>query len=113
MEQKDIHASGGLDGKTMCPSFRCTEGALLIGIVKPDGLIAFAGSPLSVTKEFAEIARSGSRAPEQRFRFAGPCQACRCSNWKNGCCDIVEVAVAWPGDRSEGDLAKCSIRPTC
>jgi hypothetical protein len=108
-----LHQTDEPQGKPMCPSFRCAEGALLLGIVKPDGLVAFANSPLVVTKDFVDIAQAGSRVPEKRFRFAGPCQSCKCSNWNKGDCEIVELAVAWPGERSERDLPDCSIRPDC
>jgi hypothetical protein len=55
-----------------CPSARCQAGAVLLGIVSPDGTVAYITPQVRVDQPFVDRARQG-RTPEARFRFAQPC----------------------------------------
>ena len=98
----------------LCPSYRCVEGALLLGIVQEDGTVAFAERPLTISREFVETARAGP-SPESRFRFAGPCHANQCPQWKRGKCGIPEQAEALLAGRADAREAPayCAIRRHC
>lgn len=60
-----------------CPSALCRPGAVLLGIVLPNGRIAYAADRVVVDEEFVRIAHEG-RPPEQRFRFSSACMAGAC-----------------------------------
>ena len=61
---------------------------------------------------FVEIAQRG-RAPELRFRFAGPCVEGRCRNWEHDGCSVVERALARGPEPPFGALPACGVRPDC
>ena len=67
-------------GPTLCPSACCEEGAILVGIILPNGSVAFASDRIEVDKEFVDIARKG-RTPEKRFRFGNRCVENACKQW--------------------------------
>jgi hypothetical protein len=100
-----------------CPSARCTPGAILLGIVLPDGRFAYARDRVAIDREFVEVARNG-RPPEQRFRFSSPCVESGCRQWTGARCSVidavVEFAAAESATPSTSDaLPGCSIRPNC
>lgn len=100
------------DGK-MCPSSVMQEGAVLLGIVMPDGNIAYAKDRIEVDANFAAGASSGNPA-EQRFRFSSPCMKGACKQWTNGGCGIIEAIVAEaPVKTVAHSLPLCSIRDDC
>ena len=98
----------------VCPSSSCETGALLLGVVQPDGTVTFATNPFAVSETFVEIALKG-RAPEERFRFAGPCVSKACEQWRNGRCSIPDQMRTALGQEVESRVApaECAIREEC
>jgi hypothetical protein len=96
-----------------CPSSKCASGNLLIGIVRSDGTVAAISPTLEVDDEFVCQARDAShRAPETRFRFAGPCVTTSCQQWTGSRCAIGDLVAGASQPNSE-PLQPCSIRSTC
>jgi hypothetical protein len=97
----------------LCPSARCEPGALLLGIVLPNGRIGYTRERIAVDDEFVQIARQG-RAPEKRFRFSSPCVQGACRQWSAGRCRVIDDVVA-ELESSQGAqiLPECTIRPAC
>lgn len=96
-----------------CPSARCEEEALLLGVVQADGVVAFLATPLPVTAEFAEIAAQG-RAPEKRFRFANTCRESGCRQWDGGRCGVIDdVITRLCTGTEDAPLPRCALRPRC
>lgn len=96
----------------LCPSSVCKEGAILIGIVRRDGRIAYSADEIVVNSEFVQIARSG-RPPEKRFRFAGKCIQTGCQQWTGSRCGVIDSLSTVPRTVDESNLPECSIRPRC
>lgn len=97
----------------LCPSYRCEEGTILLGIVQTDGRVAFASDRILVDGDFVRVARQG-RSPEKRFRFSGPCVERACKQWKGGQCSVVHTVIEAVGRRPEpAVLPACSIRSQC
>jgi len=96
----------------LCPSARCDVGALLLGIVGPDGVVGFVAPPLRVDAAFVERAHRG-RSPERRFRFAGRCVEGGCAHWTGHRCRVIDAAVAALGTRRSEPLRPCAVRPSC
>jgi hypothetical protein len=100
------------DAKALCPSYRCEDGALLLGVVQPAGVVNLLNEPIAIDGTFVQTARQG-RSPEARFRFAGPCHQCACRQWAGGRCGVIDKVLK---SRSEPDVSRlpdCSIRPAC
>lgn len=102
----------------ICPSARCEDGAVVLGVIVSTGVVGYISPALPVNAEFAERARrAGSH--ETRFRFALPCQENGCQNWTAGRCGVIEDALVSAGNidelrnRAESDLPRCSIRRSC
>jgi len=97
----------------LCPSARCEPGALLLGIVLPNGRIGYSRERIAVDDEFVQIARRG-RAPERRFRFSSPCVQNACKQWSAGRCGVIDEAVAeFESSQAAQPLPQCAIRPSC
>jgi hypothetical protein len=97
----------------LCPSARCEDGAVLVGIVLSDGRIAFAGDRVLIDAEFVHIACQG-RPPEKRFRFATPCARERCGQWMQGRCSVIDEVTSVAGVCSDpSPPPRCSIRARC
>jgi hypothetical protein len=101
----------------LCPSWRCEAGASLIGIILPNGSVAFSKDRIVVDDAFVEIARQG-RSPEKRFRFSSTCKRAACVQWADGKCSISEIIVRdhqerHPDSNEPFVLPECSIRPHC
>jgi hypothetical protein len=101
-----------------CPSTTCQPDAVLLGVVGPDGRVRYVSPALTIDEEFVARAHEG-RAPEKRFRFAGPCVEDGCAQWTGHSCGVathvVERATAI-GDATSRDgraLPRCAIRRTC
>jgi hypothetical protein len=77
----------------LCPSARCTEGALLIGIRDTNGKVVFLGNPLTIEKSLADDLRHG-RPPEIRFRFAQYCVQNRCQNREHNGCQVAARVIS-------------------
>ena len=128
--EKRAQAAGGQEpGKTpkTCPSAPCQEGALLLGVVAPDGTVAYVQPPTRVSAEFADRARSLGH-PERRFRFANTCVEADCPQWTGRGCGVIDITIGPPPDESAameppaGDakpaaakvaLPACVIRRSC
>jgi hypothetical protein len=105
------------DSTILCPSWKCEAGASLIGIVLPDGSVAFSKDRIVVDGAFVEVAQQG-RSPEKRFRFSSTCKRAACIQWSEGKCGIadrivVEHAEAVNAAGENFVLPECSIRPQC
>jgi hypothetical protein len=113
-----------------CPSALCEEDALLLGVVGPDGTVAYVQPPTRVSAEFVGRARALGH-PERRFRFASRCVEAGCPQWTGRGCGVVDIAIGTaptepappgPGARetngpgsvpgTEG-LPACVIRRSC
>ena len=95
---KRAPAAGGQDpGETpkTCPSAPCKEGALLLGVVAPDGTVAYVQPPTRVSAEFADRARSLGH-PERRFRFASTCVEAGCPQWTGSGCGVIDITIGPP-----------------
>lgn len=100
-----------------CPSARCEEGAVLLGIVGADGHVGYVTPRMTVDAEFVREARSG-RTPETRFRFAQPCIESRCAQWTGSHCGVIDQALesleaASTTEWTQETLPECVIRPSC
>jgi hypothetical protein len=101
------------DERVLCPSARCEVGAVLLGIVLPNGHVAFASRELRVDRDFVEAACEG-RSPEKRFRFSSPCARAACKQWTGSRCSVIdEVRAAVDHRTAPAALPACSIRPRC
>jgi hypothetical protein len=97
----------------LCPSARCEEDAILLGVVENDGHVAFVNRKIVVDKEFVNIAHEG-RPPEKRFRFGNKCVENRCKQWTGNRCGVIDQIVDLFGSNFSPDgLPACSIRPEC
>jgi hypothetical protein len=105
------------DSTVLCPSWRCEPGASLIGIVLPDGTVAFSKERIVVDAAFVEVARQG-RSPEKRFRFSSTCKRAACVQWTKGRCGIADLITSEQNRHTVAPeqpfaLPECSIRPLC
>lgn len=115
---------GGPSGRRLCPSSPAEPGAILLGIVGPEGKIGYLTPQIRIDGEFIEIAAKG-RSPEKRFRFAGPCVEGGCTQWTGSRCGVIDAAIEEAETRASahetsaampaGDAPppKCSIRSQC
>ena len=88
-------------------------GAILLGVVEEDGLVAYLDELVMVTPAFAQQASEG-RSAEQRFRFSSPCIKGGCQKWsdQNQHCGLIEDLTVLAGPR-ELSLPDCAIRKSC
>jgi hypothetical protein len=103
-------------GRT-CPSGRCREGAVLLGIVGANGVLGYVAPAMPIDAEFVERARQGLN-PEARFRFAEACVEQECAQWTDCRCGVIEqVLHSREGERivreASGLLPSCVIRSSC
>jgi hypothetical protein len=101
---------------TACPSSACRPGATLVGVVLPNGRIAYAADRIVVDETFVRAAHEG-RPPEQRFRFSTPCMNSGCQQWNGHECGLIDRLLAEYerqfGPPTTDDLPDCPIRPDC
>lgn len=103
-----------------CPSALCEEDALVLGVVDPDGVVAYIQPPTRVSAEFVEQARALGH-PERRFRFSSTCVEGACPQWNGHGCAVIDIAIGpRPDDSVAGvptvaktALPACAIRRTC
>jgi hypothetical protein len=91
------------------------EGVTLLGIVMPNGRVAFSPDRIEVNREFVANAREG-RSPEKRFRFADACVRAACKQWTGTRCGVIdEVLNDMPAHplQAGSQLPHCSIRFQC
>jgi hypothetical protein len=102
--------------RKLCPSARCSDGNILLGIVNRQGKIDFMPEKVVIDETFVEAASKG-RKPEQRFRFSGPCMHGGCDRWRDNACSVArlfhEEAPRLLHDVGPSPLPNCSIRPDC
>jgi hypothetical protein len=98
----------------LCPSSTGTlEDTLLIGVVTDhaDGpRVVPTDRAMPVTPDILKMAEPVN--PSEVFRFASPCQGCKCPHFKNEACQLAVRSV----DLLEAvvdELPACSIRPHC
>jgi hypothetical protein len=103
-----------MDSSTiLCPSSKCEEGAVLLGVILENGSVAFAAERIEVDREFVMSAQEG-RSPEKRFRFSSPCAQCGCKQWVGGQCSVIgKVLSTAPESLITSELPMCSIRTQC
>lgn len=109
--------SGSGPGAPTCPSGRCREGSVLLGVVTRNGRLGYVSTPLIVDTEFVIRARAGP-TPESWFRFAEPCVEDRCDHWSDGACGLIGQLLSTPAGGAVtaapvGMLPRCTIRRTC
>ena len=102
----------------LCPSSRCKDGAIVLGIVLPNQTIAYADQRFRIDADQAEKMRSSDVSPEKRFRFSSPCAQCGCAQWVNngsgGKCGVIEEVLEAPLPAFlPKTLPGCSIRSQC
>ena len=100
-----------------CPSARCEEGAVVLGVIGSIGVVGYISPALPVPAEFAELVRRRG-LPERRFRFGAACQEEGCQNWSEGRCGVIEDALRVARGIHElrtraESLPRCSIRRSC
>jgi hypothetical protein len=97
-----------------CPSYSCSEGSQLIGIVGEDGTVALLSEAMPIHREFVERAHE-SDLPTRRFRFAGKCVESGCMQWE-GSCGVARRAMEMlsVGEHEiQSVLPPCPIRESC
>ena len=103
----------------LCPSSRCQDGAILLGIVLADGSVAFAKDRIVVDGAFVQNAtKPGSYPPESRFRFSAPCAKGGCNQWTGSRCGVIDSVMEEAREQKfqpqlGGTLPECSIRSDC
>ena len=96
-----------------CPSSKCEDGAILLGIRRKDGKIAFISQKMTVNEEFVRIA-SQDGTPESKFRFGNVCVNDSCKQWENDRCGVIDKIMGVVGKIKEpSTLPNCSIREQC
>lgn len=105
---------GALRKRLLCPSAPAEVKAILLGVIQPNGSVAFAKDRIEVTREFLDIAAK-NRMPETRFRFSSTCIGCACKQWINGECSLPERldGMIPRSNASDASLPVCSIRDQC
>jgi hypothetical protein len=97
--------------KSFCVPATSVSAARLIGIVQGDGSVAFLGQPLTIDRQFVDVAAQG-RPAELRFRFASPCAKSGCANW-SGCGCGIATSITQSIAAAASELPNCGIRPQC
>ena len=105
------------DTGRLCPSARCEDGAILLGIVGKNGVVGYVRPLMRVDEAFVRKAREG-HAPERRFRFSQPCIESACKQWSGDRCGVIDRALpaaeeAGASYTSGKALPRCTIRPRC
>ena len=101
-----------MDGGALCPSARCEDGAILLGVVAGDGRVAYLTPEVRIDQDFVERARQG-RSPDKRFRFAQPCAEGACGHWTGEQCGLIGHVLTNQPEPADGSLPHCSIRRRC
>ena len=102
-------------GEKSCPSARAEAGALLIGVVGPDGIVRPIPKRFEIDAEFVEQA-SEAGAPEARFRFASRCVEGKCKQWTGNSCGVIEKVLTGMAEQMIApaeNLPSCAIRGSC
>jgi len=100
-----------------CPSARCKEGAIFLGVFGQDGRLGYLTPRMTVDADFVEQVQL-ARAPEARFRFAQPCIEHECAHWAGSDCGLINQvinasSVRMTASQRGGVLPHCAIRTSC
>jgi hypothetical protein len=97
-----------------CPSALCEEDALLLGVVGPDGTVAYVQPPTRISADFVAQAQALGH-PERRFRFSTTCREAACQQWTGTGCGVIDVVIGTRPAELQGKpaLPACGIRRTC
>jgi hypothetical protein len=100
-----------------CPSAPARPGAVLLGILGPNGRVVYTpGGPRATAGLLGDVARTMKGPVETRYRFAGPCVTNGCAYW-DGRCRAIDAAHADLDATTAGEagfkLPECGIRETC
>jgi len=99
--------------KTMCPAFKGSEGAQLLGIRQDDGTIAILPQALPVDNAFLQKASQNGK-PEEQFRFTGRCIEGGCQQWTGKRCGVADRVLDFIEQiETTYTLQPCPIRPSC
>ncbi|MGC2776031.1 MAG: hypothetical protein WA418_10400 [Bradyrhizobium sp.] len=100
----------------LCPSSRCEDGNILLGVVNAEGRIDFIPERIEIDAAFTAVAKAG-RPPEQRFRFSSPCLKRGCEKWDGERCGVAKILQERGPDllprEPAAALPHCSIRQDC
>lgn len=114
-------------GARSCPSALCEEDALLLGVVVPDGTVAYVQPPTRISADFVAQAQERGH-PERWFRFSTACREAACHQWTGTGCGVIDIVIGTrpedpppgkPGTGKPGTgkphagLPACGIRRTC
>jgi hypothetical protein len=95
----------------LCPSYQCSEGALIIGVVE-NGTTSFLPRAILVDEQFIGLTREEPLS--NQFRFAGNCSKKGCGHFKFGYCNLIKKELKKINPVIKvSDLPKCSIRKNC
>jgi hypothetical protein len=102
----------------LCPSARCKDGAILVGIVLANHTVAHIDHRIKIDANQAQTLQMGVINPEKRFRFSSPCAQCGCQQWQadgsGGKCRVIEEVLAAPPPADfPRTLPNCAIRAQC
>ncbi len=97
------------DETKLCPSAPAAEGAILLGVVGPDGAIGYIQPALTVDTDFLQSAARG-RPAEERFRFSSPCVEAKCGYWTGDACGVIEQVL---GEQNKQHVPKAAALPHC
>jgi hypothetical protein len=100
-----------------CPSALCEEDALLLGVVVPDGTVAYVQPPTRISADFVAQARARGH-PERWFRFSTGCREAACHQWTGTGCGVIDIVIGArpenpPAGKPAAGLPACGIRRTC
>ncbi|GIM91909.1 hypothetical protein [Paractinoplanes toevensis] len=93
-----------------CPSWTCQEGAVVIGLIGPDGRLGYLRPTIPVDAALKrELDERGD--PLRRVRFADRCITTGCDQWTGSRCGLADHLVK--ASVPEAHLPHCAIRATC
>ncbi len=98
----------------LCPSSTCHDGAVVIGLLGPDGRLGYLRPAVPVDAALQHRLRADGD-PETRLRFADRCVQGGCAHWSGARCGLIgqlRGSAQAPSDEG-GPLPQCAIRATC
>lgn len=100
--------------EAICPSFKCEEGSLLLGIRQKDGNIAILPKPLQIGQTFIDNINNAGLIPEEHFRFTNQCMKNDCKQWSNrGCGVAIRISHFFKSENLLDPIPECSLRSEC
>jgi hypothetical protein len=97
----------------LCPCAPCEIGANLLGVVQPDGRLAYLPPGIGVDAELSRAVRQ-NRPAEVAFRYSSRCVESRCQHWRDQRCTALdEVRSHLSGFARTAELPACGIRSQC